>query len=85
MEMSTKLPGLQFSMVGKPLPTSFHAGIDPTVIALWMGHASVASTKPYIHADMTLKQQAADRLTPPGVKPGRYQAPDELLAFLADL
>ena len=49
------------------------------------GHASVASTKPYIHADMTLKQQAADRLTPPGVKPGRYQAPDELLAFLADL
>jgi len=48
-------------------------------------HASVASTKPYIHADMTLKQQAADRLTPPAVKPGRYQAPDELLAFLADL
>ena len=45
----------------------------------------MASTKPYIHADMTLKQQAADRLTPPGVKPGRYQAPDELLAFLADL
>jgi integrase/recombinase XerD len=45
----------------------------------------VASTKPYIHADMTLKQQAADRLTPPAVKPGRYQAPDELLAFLADL
>src|SRR6266496_4026625 len=35
--------------------------------------------------DMTLKQQAADRLTPPGVKPGRYQAADELLAFLADL
>ena len=62
-----------------------HAGIDPTVIALWMGHASAASTKPYIHADMTLKQQAADRLTPPGVKPGRYQAPDEPLAFLADL
>jgi hypothetical protein len=45
-------------MVRNPLPTSFHAGIDPTVIALWMGHASVASTKPYIHADMTLKQQA---------------------------
>lgn len=27
-----------------------HAGIDPTVIALWMGHASVASTKPYINS-----------------------------------
>jgi hypothetical protein len=34
---------------------------------------------------MKLKQQAADRLTPPGTPPGRYHAPDELLAFLADL
>jgi site-specific recombinase XerD len=62
-----------------------HAGVDSTVIALWMGHASPVSTRPYIHADMTLKQQAADRLTPPGTPTGRYQAPDELLAFLADL
>ncbi len=62
-----------------------HAGVDPTVIALWMGHASPLSTRPYLHADMRLKQQAADRLTPPGTPPGRYQAPDELLAFLADL
>lgn len=62
-----------------------HAGIDPTVIALWMGHASPLSTRPYLHADMQLKQQAADRLTPPGTPPGRYHAPDDLLAFLADL
>ena len=62
-----------------------HAGIDPTVIALWMGHASPLSTRPYLHADMQLKQQAADRLTPPGTPPGRYRAPDDLLAFLADL
>jgi hypothetical protein len=34
---------------------------------------------------MALKQRAADRLTPPGVPPGRYRAPDELLAFLTDL
>ena len=62
-----------------------HAGIEPTVLALWLGHASPASTRPYIHADMALKQQAADRLAPPGVRPGRYRAPDELLAFLAGL
>jgi integrase/recombinase XerD len=61
------------------------AGVDPTVIALWMGHASPLSTRPYLHADMKLKQQAADRLTPPGTPPGRYHAPDELLAFLAEL
>ena len=62
-----------------------HAGIDPTVIALWMGHASPLSTRSYLHADMQLKQQAADRLTPPGTPPGRYHAPDDLLAFLAAL
>ena len=62
-----------------------HVGIDPTVIALWMGHASPLSTRPYLHADMQLKQRAADRLTPPGTPPGRYHAPDDLLAFLADL
>jgi integrase/recombinase XerD len=50
-----------------------------------MGHASPLSTRPYLHADMQLKQQAADRLTPPGTPPGRYHAPDDLLAFLADL
>ena len=61
------------------------AGVDPTVIALWMGHASPLSTRPYLHADMKLKQQAADRLTPPGTPPGRYHAPDELPAFLAEL
>jgi len=38
-----------------------HAGIDPTVIAPWMGHASVAGTKPCIHADMTLNQQVGCR------------------------
>lgn len=37
------------------------------------------------HADMALKQRAADRLTPPGVQSGRYRAPDELLAFLTHL
>ena len=31
---------------------------------------------------MKLNQQAADRLTPPGIEPGRYHPPDELLAFL---
>ena len=41
--------------------------------------------KPYIHADMTLKQKAIDRTTPIGGKPGRYQPPDKLIAFLEAL
>jgi hypothetical protein len=27
-------------MVGKPLPTSLHVGVDTAVIALWLGHFS---------------------------------------------
>jgi site-specific recombinase XerD len=57
------------------------AGVDTTVIALWLGHADVRSTDPYIHADMTIKEKALALVTPPNVKPGRYKPPDDLLAF----
>lgn len=58
------------------------AGNDITVIALWLGHEQVATTNIYLHADMTHKERAIARVTPPGTKPGRYQPPDTLLAFL---
>lgn len=62
------------------------AGTDITVIALWLGHEQPATTaKIYLHADMTHKQQALDRLAPPGTTPGRYKPPDPLLAFLESL
>ena len=61
------------------------AGVDTTVIALWLGHADVRSTDPYIHADMTIKEKALALVTPPDVKPGRYKPPDTLLAFLEGL
>lgn len=59
-----------------------HAGIDSTVIALWLGHESIETTNIYLHADMTIKQRALDRTTPTQTKPGRYQPPDTLIAFL---
>ena len=62
-----------------------HAGVDSSVIALWLGHESTQSTQPYLHADMTIKQRALDRLTPFDAVPGRYRAPDPLLAFLESL
>ena len=62
-----------------------HAGVDTTVIALWLGHQSVNTTQIYLHADLTLKQQALDKTTPPTSTPGRYQPPDQLLAFLEGL
>jgi site-specific recombinase XerD len=59
-----------------------HAGIDITVIALWLGHESPATTRVYLHADMKLKEQALARLAPGSAPEGRYTPPDSLLAFL---
>jgi site-specific recombinase XerD len=62
-----------------------HAGVDATVIALWLGHADVRSTQPYLHADLAIKERALALTTPPSVRPGRYKPPDALLAFLQSL
>ena len=58
-----------------------HAGVDTSVIALWLGHeqADCAVT------DLALKEKALARTTPPDTRPGRYQPPDQLLAFLEAL
>jgi integrase/recombinase XerD len=62
-----------------------HAGVDSTVIALWLGHESVEATQIYLHADMQIKERALARTTPPNSTPGRYRPPDTLLAFLEAL
>ncbi len=62
-----------------------HAGIDTSVIALWLGHASPTTTQIYLDADLELKQRALDRTATPDSKPGRYRPPDTLLAFLEGL
>jgi len=61
------------------------AGVDITVIALWLGHESPTTTRVYLHADLIMKEQALARTTPPGTSAERYHAPDALLAFLNDL
>jgi integrase/recombinase XerD len=62
-----------------------HAGIDTSVIALWLGHAHVDTTQIYLHADLQLKEQALARTKPPDTPTGRYQPPDNLLALLERL
>ena len=62
-----------------------HAGVDTSVIALWLGHVSIETTQIYLHADMTLKEKALARTRPPNSRRGRYQPPDTLLAWLEGL
>jgi integrase/recombinase XerD len=57
-------------------------GVDTSVIALWLGHEDPETTQVYLHADMTIKEQALARVQQPGTSPGRYRPPDTLLAFL---
>jgi integrase/recombinase XerD len=59
-----------------------HAGVDTTVIALWLGHEQIQTTQIYLHADLAIKERALARTTPPTSKPGRYQPTDRVLAFL---
>ena len=61
------------------------AGVDTTVIALWLGHADVRSIQPYLHADLTIKQRALALVAPTDVTPGRYKPTDAVLAFLEAL
>jgi site-specific recombinase XerD len=61
------------------------AGVDHSVIALWLGHESPDTTKIYLDADLSIKEQALSRTAPSGTKPGRFQPGDKLLAFLNSL
>jgi site-specific recombinase XerD len=65
--------------------TLLHAGVDPAVIALWLGHESLESTAIYLHADMAIKERALERTTPLNATPGRYRPPEDLEAFLDQL
>ncbi len=62
-----------------------YAGVHTSVIALWLGHVSADTTQIYLHADLELKEQALARTRPPHGRTGRYQPPDNLLAWLEKL
>lgn len=58
------------------------SGVDLAVIALWLGHESVATTHHYLHADLQMKERALATLQPPRIGPMRFKPDTELLAFL---
>ena len=61
------------------------SGVDITVVALWLGHESPATTHIYIEADLKMKEAALKAIQPLTTKPIRYQPPDRMLRFLQGL
>jgi len=61
------------------------AGIDRSVIALWLGHESVETTQIYFDANLAIKEEILRKTMPINTKPGRYKADDKLLSFLKNL
>ena len=61
------------------------AGVDITVIALWLGHESIETTHIYLEADLALKERALEKVAPVQGAVKRFKADDALLAFLAKL
>ena len=61
------------------------AGVDRTLIALWLGHESVETTQIYLEANLVMKEAILSKTTPINAKAGRYQPDDDLLAFLKNL
>lgn len=61
------------------------AGIDTSVIALWLGHEQIETTQIYLHADLEIKERALQRTKQTASTPGRFRPTDKLLAFLESL
>ncbi len=61
------------------------AGVDITVIALWLGHENPSTTHLYVEADLAMKERALQAVQSPRIKETRYRPTDRLLAFLQGL
>lgn len=61
------------------------AGVDITVIALWLGHESTATIHMYIKADLAMKERALKSIQAPSVTQPRHRPTDRVLRFLQTL
>lgn len=61
------------------------AGVDRSVIALWLGHERLETTQIYLEATLAMKEKALAKISPQNARRGRYKPADGLLAFLNGL
>lgn len=61
------------------------AGVDRSVIALWLGHERIETTQVYLDANLALKEEVLKKTAPIGAKTARYRPDDQLLKFLKGL
>ena len=61
------------------------AGIDRSLIAIWLGHESVETTQVYLDANLSLKEQILTQSRQPNGKVSRFKPGDRLLDFLRKL
>ena len=57
------------------------AGVDTTVIAMWLGHESVDTTHVYLEADLELKRRMLEKTTPRDDAPLIYRPDDALMVL----
>ena len=61
------------------------SAIDPSLIALYLGHETIETTHIYVQADLLMKERALEKLAAPDTPTHRFQADDALLSFLSTL
>ena len=61
------------------------AGVDRSLIAIWLGHESLETTQIYLDANLELKEAILAKTSPLSSKPRRYQPGDQLINYLKAL
>ncbi|MBN2436383.1 MAG: tyrosine-type recombinase/integrase [Spirochaetes bacterium] len=62
-----------------------NAGVDHAMIALWLGHESIETTRIYLEADLSIKEKLIIDFAPIKTQRKRFIADDRLLDFLHTL